>query len=194
MSDIVVPGFKSSELIAELNKAFEGYSAEEKAKLIKQVILYLLSEKRQGLSPTGGNKKVNGVFQFVIKNSEGKEEIFTVDVKKEGKVVRGKGNVKADAILSLKDEDFVALATGKLNGKQYGKRGVRRRKITCVYYRPKGIHEWQAQDQGSNHAGHETRQCLQVYQARCRQALKIPAFFTVVLFHKVPLTRLHFLW
>ncbi|KAG2206503.1 SCP2 sterol-binding domain-containing protein [Mucor mucedo] len=97
MSDIVVPGFKSSELIAELNKAFEGFSDEERAKMIKQV---------------------NGVFQFVIKNSEGKEEVFTVDVKKEGKVVRGKGSVKADAILSLKDADFVDLATGKLNGQK----------------------------------------------------------------------------
>ncbi|KAF7727638.1 hypothetical protein EC973_007296 [Apophysomyces ossiformis] len=97
MSDIVVPGFKSSELIAELNKVFENFSAEEKAKLIKQV---------------------NGVFQFVIKNDEGKEEIFTVDCKKEGAVVRGKGKQKADAILSLKDADFVALATGKLNGQK----------------------------------------------------------------------------
>lgn len=97
MSDIVVPGFKSSELIAELSKAFEGFSAEERAKLVKQV---------------------NGVFQFVIKNGEGKEETFTVDVKKEGTVVRGKGNVKADAILSLKDQDFVDLATGKLNGQK----------------------------------------------------------------------------
>ncbi|KAG1075336.1 hypothetical protein G6F42_025625 [Rhizopus arrhizus] len=97
MSDIVVPGFKSSELIADLNKAFESFTPEERAKLIKQV---------------------NGVFQFVIKNSEGKEEVFTVDVKKEGKVVRGKGNVKADAILSLQDADFVDLATGKLNGQK----------------------------------------------------------------------------
>jgi putative sterol carrier protein len=96
MSDIVVPGFKSSELIAELSTAFDAFSSEERAKLIKQV---------------------NGVFQFVIKNSEGKEEVFTVDVKNEGKVFRGKGNVKADAILSLKDADFVDLATGKLNGK-----------------------------------------------------------------------------
>jgi putative sterol carrier protein len=96
MSDIIVPGFKSSELIADLSKAFEGFNAEEKAKLVKQV---------------------NGVFQFVIKNKEGKEEVFTVDVKKEGKVTRGKGAVKADAILSLKDGDFVDLATGKLNGK-----------------------------------------------------------------------------
>jgi hypothetical protein len=79
MSDIVVPGFKGSELIAELSKAFEAYTPEERAKLIKQV---------------------NGVFQFVLK-SNGKEEIFTVDVKKEGKVVRGKGSIKADAILTL---------------------------------------------------------------------------------------------
>ncbi|KAI9275982.1 SCP2 sterol-binding domain-containing protein [Sporodiniella umbellata] len=97
MSDIVVPGFKSSELIAELNKAFDAFSPEERAKLVKQV---------------------NGIFQFVIKNSEGKEEIFTVDVKKEGKVFRGKGPTKPDAILSLKDQDFVDLATGKLNGQK----------------------------------------------------------------------------
>jgi hypothetical protein len=37
MSDIVVPGFKSSELIAELDKVFAAYSADEKAKLVKQV-------------------------------------------------------------------------------------------------------------------------------------------------------------
>lgn len=56
------------------------------------------------------------MFQFVIKNNEGKEEVFTVDCKKEGTVVRGKGALKADAILSLKDADFVELASGKLNG------------------------------------------------------------------------------
>ncbi|GAA5804286.1 SCP2 sterol-binding domain-containing protein [Helicostylum pulchrum] len=97
MSDIVVPGFQSSELMADLSKAFADFSAEERQKLIKQV---------------------NGVFQFVIKNSEGKEEVFTVDCKKEGTVSRGKGSIKADAILSLKDADFVDLANGKLNGQK----------------------------------------------------------------------------
>ncbi|CAO3590025.1 unnamed protein product [Absidia cylindrospora] len=96
MSDIIVPGFKGSELIAELSKAFEAYTPEERAKLIKQV---------------------NGVFQFVLK-ANGKEEVFTVDVKKEGKVVRGKGSTKADAILTLNDADFVQLAEGKLNGQK----------------------------------------------------------------------------
>lgn len=37
MSDIAVPGFKSSHLIAELNKSFEAFSPEEKANLLKQV-------------------------------------------------------------------------------------------------------------------------------------------------------------
>jgi putative sterol carrier protein len=53
----------------------------------------------------------------VIKNDEGKEETFTVDLKKEGAVLKGKGPNKADAILSLKDADFIDLASGKLNGK-----------------------------------------------------------------------------
>ncbi|ORX56399.1 sterol binding protein [Hesseltinella vesiculosa] len=98
MSDIVVPGFKGSELINDLNKALnENLSAEERAKLIKQV---------------------NGVFQFVLTNKDKKQEVFTVDIKKEGKVVRGKGAIKADAILSLADDDFVSLATGKLNGQK----------------------------------------------------------------------------
>lgn len=37
MSDIVVPGFASSELIAALAKIFDEYSPEERAKFIKQV-------------------------------------------------------------------------------------------------------------------------------------------------------------
>ncbi|KAI8062440.1 sterol binding protein [Gongronella butleri] len=98
MSDIVVPGFNGSKLIADLDKALnESLTAEERAKLIKQV---------------------NGVFQFVLTNKEKKQEVFTVDIKKEGKVVRGKGAIKADAVLSLADDDFVALATGKLNGQK----------------------------------------------------------------------------
>lgn len=46
MSDIVVPGFKSSELIAELDKVFSNYSAEEKAKLVKQVSTLGKNNKR----------------------------------------------------------------------------------------------------------------------------------------------------
>ncbi|OBZ86339.1 Oleate-induced peroxisomal protein POX18 [Choanephora cucurbitarum] len=97
MSSIVAPGFKSFELIDSLDKSFNGYSTEEKSKLMKQV---------------------NGVFQFNIKNKQGEEQVFTIDVKKEGKAMRGKSSTKADAILSIKDKDFIDLATGKPNGQK----------------------------------------------------------------------------
>lgn len=41
MSDIVVPGFASSELIAALAKIFDEYTPEERAKFIKQVCTYI---------------------------------------------------------------------------------------------------------------------------------------------------------
>ncbi|KAI8331928.1 SCP2 sterol-binding domain-containing protein [Chlamydoabsidia padenii] len=97
MSDIVVPGFKSSELIAQLDKVFSNYSAEEKAKLIKEV---------------------NGIFLFVIQNDEKKEVLYTIDCKTEGSVIRGKGKSKPDAIINIGDKDFVDLSQGKLNGQK----------------------------------------------------------------------------
>lgn len=96
MSDIKTAGFASSEVLAALDSSLKSLSDDEKAKLIK---------------------KVNGIFEFVVKNSEGKEETFTVDLKKNGTVLKGKGPAKAEAIISIKDADFVQLASGKLNGK-----------------------------------------------------------------------------
>ncbi len=96
MSDIKTAGFESSEIFASLKQSVDGLSADAKAKLIKQV---------------------NGIFEFVIKNAEGKTEIFTIDLKKDGSVVKGKGPNKADAVISISDADFVQLASGKLNGK-----------------------------------------------------------------------------
>ncbi|KAG2184477.1 hypothetical protein INT43_000386 [Umbelopsis isabellina] len=97
MSDIKTPGFQSSEVFAQIKESFDALPADQKAKLLKQV---------------------NGVFEFVIKNDENKEETFTVDLKKEGSVKKGKGSTKADAIISLSDANFIELASGKLNGQK----------------------------------------------------------------------------
>lgn len=96
MSDIKVAGFQSSEVFATLKQSVDALSADDKAKLLKQV---------------------NGIFEFVIKNAEGKTETFTVDLKKDGVVVKGKGKNKADAVIAINDADFIQLASGKLNGK-----------------------------------------------------------------------------
>lgn len=96
MSDIKTPGFQSSEVFATLKQSVDALPADAKAKLIKQV---------------------NGIFEFVVKNADGKTETFTVDLKKDGSVVKGKGANKPDAVISISDADFVQLASGKLNGK-----------------------------------------------------------------------------
>ncbi|KAI8638073.1 SCP2 sterol-binding domain-containing protein [Parasitella parasitica] len=97
MSDIKTAGFKSSEVFAALKQSVDTLPADGKAKLIKQV---------------------NGIFEFVVKNGDGKTETFTVDLKKGGSVIKGKGPNKADAIISINDADFVDLASGKLNGQK----------------------------------------------------------------------------
>ncbi|KAG1447794.1 hypothetical protein G6F56_009147 [Rhizopus delemar] len=96
MSDIKTPGFQSSEVFASLKSAVDALPAAGKDKLKKQV---------------------NGIFEFVISNNEKKTETFTVDLKKNGTVIKGKGPTKADAIITIKDSDFVQLASGKLNGR-----------------------------------------------------------------------------
>ncbi|RCH91200.1 hypothetical protein CU098_007260 [Rhizopus stolonifer] len=97
MSDIKTPGFQSSEVLNSVKQSVDVLPAEEKAKLIKQV---------------------NGIFEFVIKNGEGKTETFTIDLKKNGDVFKGKGPNKADAVINIGDADFIQLATGKLNGQK----------------------------------------------------------------------------
>merc|ERR1712098_405475 len=60
-------------------------------------------------------KKTKAVFQFVLPTAGE----WVVDLKSGGEKVVYKGKAdKADCTLSLKDDDFLAMATGKLNGQQ----------------------------------------------------------------------------
>ncbi|EEB86649.1 hypothetical protein MPER_16322, partial [Moniliophthora perniciosa FA553] len=60
----------------------------------------------------------NGIFELVVKNAEGKEAIWTIDLKKKGEVTKGPAKPKADVTITLGDDVFVDLATGKLNGQK----------------------------------------------------------------------------
>ncbi|KAG0175631.1 hypothetical protein DFQ28_006605 [Apophysomyces sp. BC1034] len=97
MSDIKTPGFASSEIFANLKQSFDGLTPDAKQKLLKQV---------------------KGSFEFTITNKDKKKETFTVDLKKDGAVLKGKGSSKADAVIDISDENFVELASGKLNGQK----------------------------------------------------------------------------
>ncbi|RUP46704.1 sterol-binding protein [Jimgerdemannia flammicorona] len=57
---------------------------------------------------------------FQIKNAEGKEQIWTADIKKAGTVIVGKGEAKPDIVIILSDKDFgyeYDHASGKLKVK-----------------------------------------------------------------------------
>ncbi|KZS92406.1 sterol-binding-like protein [Sistotremastrum niveocremeum HHB9708] len=97
MSDLKVAGFKSSEILETLGGAFGKYTETEKKAQIK---------------------KVNGIFELRIKNEEGKEGVWTIDLKKEGKVYQGPAKPKADVTIILSDDTFSQLAAGKLDGQK----------------------------------------------------------------------------
>ncbi|KAF7773278.1 hypothetical protein Agabi119p4_5445 [Agaricus bisporus var. burnettii] len=96
MSDIRVPGFKSSELIAGLQAGFAKSSDSERQALMK---------------------KTNGIFELQV-TKDGETATWTIDVKKTGTVYKGKATPKADVTIILADDVLVDLASGKLNGQK----------------------------------------------------------------------------
>ncbi|EMD33998.1 hypothetical protein CERSUDRAFT_117517 [Gelatoporia subvermispora B] len=97
MSDIKEAGFKSSDIIAALAAVFDGYNDEEKKAQIK---------------------KTNGIFELRLKNAEGKEGIWTIDLKTTGSVYKGAAKSKPNVTILMSDETFQDLAAGKTDGQK----------------------------------------------------------------------------
>jgi putative sterol carrier protein len=62
-------------------------------------------------------KQTNAVIQFTLKNNEGKEESWYLDLKKEGKIAKGPAP-KADITLIVSDTHFGQLVEGKANAQK----------------------------------------------------------------------------
>jgi len=95
--DVRAPGFKASDLIAELESAFSKYSETEKQAQIK---------------------KTNGIFELQVSNDAKEVVTWTIDMKKTGTVYKGKAQPKADVTVILADDTLIDLASGKLNGQK----------------------------------------------------------------------------
>ncbi|ODQ51551.1 peroxisomal hydratase-dehydrogenase-epimerase [Saitoella complicata NRRL Y-17804] len=94
--EVEVPGFMASKVFSTAKKQLDSASKKEKdAKL----------------------KKAAAVFQFDIKNDEGKIQSWYIDAKETGKVAAGKAP-KADVTISVADKTLVDLATGKANAQK----------------------------------------------------------------------------
>ncbi|KAF9159418.1 hypothetical protein DFQ27_006097 [Actinomortierella ambigua] len=99
MSAIEQPGFKSSALLVQIDEQLKSLSeADRKAQVTR----------------------VKGVFQFNVKNKDGKVATWTFDLKN-GVGAMHKGTVqglKPDITIDVSDDDFVNLAEGKANGQK----------------------------------------------------------------------------
>lgn len=95
MSDITVDGFNASPLFKELQDALQDDKIKQKA-----------------------ISGVKATLVLTLKNKEGKEQSWLLDLKKEGSVKKVDSVPKSDVQLILKDADFVKLATGKANGQK----------------------------------------------------------------------------
>lgn len=95
MSDVTADGFNSSPFLKEL------YDGLQDPELKKKAI--------------GG---VKAVIVITLKNKEGKDQSWVLDLKKEGTIAKADSVPKNDVQLLLKDADFVKLAGGKANGQK----------------------------------------------------------------------------
>ncbi|TFK75158.1 sterol-binding-like protein [Pluteus cervinus] len=97
MSDLKVPGFKASELIASMGSTFSGLSDKERQEQIK---------------------KTNGIMELQVTNAQKETATWTIDLKKTGTVYKGKATPKADVTIILSDDTLTQLANGSLNGQK----------------------------------------------------------------------------
>ncbi|EMG46160.1 POX18 Oleate-induced peroxisomal protein POX18 [Candida maltosa Xu316] len=93
---VEVDGFNASPLFKELHEGLADKSKAEEAV-----------------------KAVNAVIVITLKNKEGKEQSWVLDLKKAGTLAKVDGAApKGDVQLILKDVDFVKLANNKVNGQK----------------------------------------------------------------------------
>ncbi|KAG2147689.1 sterol-binding-like protein [Suillus clintonianus] len=97
MSDIKVDGFKASDTFVELHSAFDSFTDAQKQAQVK---------------------KTKGIFELRITNNDKKEAVWTIDLKKNGAILKGLASPKADVTLIMSDDTFSQLASGKLDGQK----------------------------------------------------------------------------
>ncbi|KAG0024996.1 hypothetical protein BGZ82_010275 [Podila clonocystis] len=96
---IAVEGFNSSAILVQLDEHFKTLTPAQRKEQVS---------------------KVKGVFQFNVKNAEGKVQIWTLDLKNgEGSIVVGVvAGKKPDITIEIADQTFIDLAEGKANGQK----------------------------------------------------------------------------
>ena len=95
---ISVPGFESGPIFDQLEAGIAATSPSEREDLVK---------------------KVKGLFQLDVKNTQNSIQSWTIDMKSgQGSIALGKSQKKPDVVITVADKDFVDMAQGKLTGQK----------------------------------------------------------------------------
>lgn len=95
----------------------------------------VLEQMHQQLGQTDAWKSVNSVFQFDIKNQQGAVQSWQLNMKNppSPQEIVSKGTAaKADIVIAVTDNDFIELASGKLNGQKAFMAG--KIKVKVIYF------------------------------------------------------------
>jgi hypothetical protein len=122
--DLKVPGFQACTAVPSSNLAHSSPGLRAHRQYCGRI--RFLVRRRQSRSIKEGTpaysaitrnltlQQTNGIFQLQVKNAEGKEENWTIDLKKTGTVYKGPAKPKADVTIILSDETLMDLASGKV--------------------------------------------------------------------------------
>ncbi|KAG0142921.1 hypothetical protein CROQUDRAFT_661860 [Cronartium quercuum f. sp. fusiforme G11] len=96
-----------------------GHDGFETSKVMALIAILLKQQPDLSKNTIPSRKKLirlmRTCYQFVIKNQAGAEVVWFVDMKKTGRVGKGKAPTKPDVTIWCSDRDFVALAAGEAN-------------------------------------------------------------------------------
>ena len=160
-ASVEVAGFQSSKVFQQIKATFDALpEAERKSHLAK----------------------VKGIFQFEVKNTEGKVQVWSLDLKETGAVTAAP-SPKPDITISVSDGDFVDLASGKLNGQKAFMSGKIKGILFTVATFPRAGGQshlplvfsfFLPRSEGQDDAGNQTRGCSQVIQLQALRKTKQP--------------------
>ncbi|KAJ7394650.1 sterol carrier protein 2 [Desmophyllum pertusum] len=91
------------------------YTSAARKEDFKAAAIFDEMEKRMKGEGPALVKKIKGVYRFNITGSGGKEAWWIVDAKHGDGALQFKGTDKADCTITMKDEDFVKIMSGKMN-------------------------------------------------------------------------------
>lgn len=99
MSDLKVDGFKASDVFSKLGATLSNLSDAER---------------------TAHVKKTAAIFELRITNAQKQEAVWTIDLKEQGTIYAGpvRAPAKAGVTVSMSDDTFDQLASGKIDGQK----------------------------------------------------------------------------